>query len=219
MTPANIVGMAKLKELQVIAITDHNSCRNCGPAMELGDEAGILVIPGMELTTEEEVHVICLFESLPAAMEFDACVYQRLQKIVNNPNIFGKQLVVDKTEEIIDEEPYLLINATSISFDEVFSLVKEFHGIMIPAHIDKNSNSLLSNLGFIPNTSQFTCIEVKDLENIALIQKRNPYVNGCRVVSNSDAHNLWGLNEASNRIYVKEVTIQGVLKALTALFS
>lgn len=217
MTPANIIGMAKLKELRAIAITDHNSCRNCGPAMELGEEAGILVIPGMELTTEEEVHVICLFETLSDAMAFDSYVYQRLQKIVNNPMIFGNQFVVDAKEQVLSSEPYLLINATTISFDEVFSLVKEFHGIMIPAHIDKSSNSLLSNLGFIPVESQFTCVEVKELESLPIIQNQNPYVNQCRVISNSDAHNLWGLNEAIHRIYVKEVTTKEVLKALNLL--
>ena len=219
MTPANIIGMAKLKELRTIAITDHNSCRNCGPTMELGEEADILVIPGMELTTEEEVHVICLFETLPDALAFDAYVYQRLQKITNNQTIFGNQYIVDTKEQIVAEEPYLLINATTISFDEVFSLMKEFHGIMIPAHIDKSSNSLLSNLGFIPMESQFTCVEVKEIENIANIQKRNPYVNQCRVITNSDAHNLWGVNEAINSIYVKESTIKDVLKALTVLLN
>jgi PHP family Zn ribbon phosphoesterase len=219
MTPANIIGMAKLKELRAIAITDHNSCRNCGPAMDLGEEAGILVIPGMELTSEEEVHVICLFETLSDAMAFDAYVYQRLQKIANSPSIFGNQFVVDAEEEILSEEPYLMINATTISFNEVFSLVKEFHGIMIPAHIDKSSNSLLSNLGFIPMESQFTCVEVKELESIPNLRKQNPYLNQCRVITNSDAHNLWGLNEAIHSIYVKEVTTKEVLKALTILLN
>lgn len=219
MTPANIVGMAKLKDLKAIAITDHNSCRNCGPAMELGKEEGILVIPGMELTTQEEVHVICLFETLSVAMDFDNYVYQRLQKIVNNTAIFGNQFVVDKMEQIIMEEPYLLINASTISFDEVFSLVKEFHGIMIPAHIDKSSNSLLSNLGFIPMQSQFSCIEVKELERMDVLRVQNPYINQCTVISNSDAHNLWGINEAIHSIYVKELSIKEVFNSLTILLN
>jgi hypothetical protein len=108
-----------------------------------------------------------------------------------------------------------LINATTISFDEVYSLMGIFHGIMIPAHIDKSSNSVLSNLGFIPEDSQFTCVELKNLERLGLIQKANPYINRCRVISNSDAHNLWGLNEPEHRIHVKEITREEVLTALT----
>ena len=214
MTPANIIGMAQLKGLQVIAITDHNSCRNCAPAIGLGNEAGILVIPGMELTTKEEVHVVCLFLTLADALAFDHYVYQKLQKIENNTLIFGNQLVVDQEEQILEYEPYLLINATAIAFDEVASLVRSFHGIMIPAHIDKSSNSVLSNLGFIPEDSQFTCVEVKDLNNLSTIQVRNPYVNQCHVIHDSDAHNLGGINEAVNRISVNERSVKEVLAAL-----
>lgn len=215
MTPANIIGMAKLKELQVIAITDHNSCRNCGPAMELGDEAGILVIPGMELTTEEEVHVVCLFATLSDALSFDKYVYERLQKIDNHPTIFGNQLVVDKGEQLLEVEPYLLINATTIPFSEVYELMKQYHGIMIPAHIDKNSNSLLYNLGFIPEDSKFTCVEMKNAEMKSTLLKENPYLNECRIISNSDAHSLWVLNESVNRIRVNEITRSNILAALT----
>lgn len=214
MTPANIIGMAKLKELKAIAITDHNSCRNCAPAMDLGEEAGILVIPGMELTTEEEVHVICLFESLTDALSFDKFVYERLQKIENQPTIFGNQLVVNKEEQILQVEPYLMINATRISFLGVYELMKQFHGIMIPAHIDKNSNSLISNLGFVPEGSQFTCIELKELENLSNLQIVNPYLNECIAISNSDAHNLWGINEAYHSIQVKEITRENILHVL-----
>lgn len=87
MTPGNIVGMAMLKGLDVIAITDHNSCKNCQVAMKAGDEYGVLVIPGMELTTMEEVHVVCLFETWEEAMEFDGFVYDSLMNIQNEEDI------------------------------------------------------------------------------------------------------------------------------------
>lgn len=214
MTPANIVGMAKLKGLDVIALTDHNSCRNCAPAMQLGEENDILVIPGMELTTAEEVHVVCLFSELSDALNFDKYVYGKLIKIENNETIFGEQLVVDKDEQVLQHEPFLLINATEISFDEVFQLMQEFHGIMIPAHIDKNSNSLLSNLGFVPIQSHFTCVELKNLDKLHEIQRANPYILQCNVISNSDAHTLYDINEPIHHIFA-ERTRSGVLNALS----
>jgi len=146
MTPANIVMMAALKGLDVIAITDHNTCRNCKAAIEIGKKNNILVLPGMELTTSEEVHVICLFAELEDAMMFDSYVYERLIKVKNKESIFGNQLVVDEDELVLEREEYLLINATTIGFSDVYDVVTAYHGVMIPAHIDKSSNSVISNL-------------------------------------------------------------------------
>ena len=70
MTPYNLVNLSAIMGMEAIALTDHNSCQNCGAAMRAGEQAGITVIPGMELCTCEEVHVVCLFEELKAAEEF-----------------------------------------------------------------------------------------------------------------------------------------------------
>ena len=145
MTPANIAGMASLIGLDIIAVTDHNSCKNCPAVMEACKEYGITVIPGMELTTSEEVHVVCLFESLTDAMAFDSYVSSQLIPFPNKKEIFGNQFLLNSRDELIGEEKNLLINATNISFDEVYELTKAYHGVMIPAHIDKNSTSLKKN--------------------------------------------------------------------------
>ncbi len=216
MTPANIVGMAKLIGLDVIALTDHNSCRNCPSIMHYGKESGLLVIPGMELTTMEEVHVLCLFKTLKDAMNFDAYVYERLQKIPNNESIFGNQFLMNEKDEIVGTEPYLLINATNISFEYVYDIVADFHGIIIPAHLDKTTTSLLSNLGFIPEDSKFTCAEVKDLSKLKTLKEKNPYLEKCRVVSNSDAHGLSQMQEATNYITTQERSISSFLDALVS---
>ena len=136
MTPANLVGMAAVKGLDVIALTDHNSCANCPAAMYHGENYGVTVIPGMELTTEEEVHVICLFARLEDALAFDRLVYERLMPVPNREEIFGKQQVMNEKDEVTGTKEYLLINATSISFDEVFPLVRSYGGIAYPAHVD-----------------------------------------------------------------------------------
>ena len=214
MTPANIISMANLKNLDVIAVTDHNTCRNCPSVMAHGKEQGVIVIPGMELCTQEEVHVLCLFPSLLDALDFDAYVYEGLIKIENQENIFGRQQIYDENDRCVGIEPNLLINATMISYDELEGLIRKFHGIYIPAHIDKNANGLLSNLGFIPPTSKFSWAEVKDISKIEELRRSNSYLKQCGIITNSDAHSLGLINEALNYLTVKERSLEGVLEAL-----
>ena len=214
MTPANIVGMAALKELDVIALTDHNSCKNCPAFMKLAENYGVIGIPGMELCTEEEVHVVCLFPTLEDAMSFDDYVYSKLIPFPNNEGIFGKQQICNEEDEVIGKEPYLLINAVKISFDRVYDVVAEYHGVMIPAHIDKNANSLLSNLGFIPPDAKFSCAELKDLDKLEELKETNPYLNKCKIISNSDAHYLEYINEAVHYLHSESRNISDILKAL-----
>lgn len=214
MTPGNIVGMAAVKGLDVIAVTDHNSCRNCGAAMAIGQQYGVLVIPGMELTTEEEVHVVCLFPTLEQARDFDAYVYGKLQRIPNKPEIFGHQILMDEEDRVVGEEEYLLINATNIGFEEVYGLVEQYGGVMIPAHVDKNANSLIANLGFIPPDSRFVCAEIKDPEKIPGMKEQHPYLKGCRIISDSDAHYLEHIQEPVQFLEVEEKSVQAVLRAL-----
>ncbi len=217
MTPGNIVGMAVIKQLDVIALTDHNSCKNCPAFLKIANAFGMTAIPGMELCTSEEVHVICLFPSLKEAMGFDGYVYNRLIPFPNDENIFGKQEIYNEQDEVVGREPNLLINATNISFEQVYDLVLKYRGIMIPAHIDKSTNSLLSNLGFIPPDSKFSCVELKDLSKLHALKDSNPYLNKCKIVSNSDAHYLEHINEPVNYIYAESREVPHILKALRTI--
>lgn len=215
MTPGNIVGMAAIKGLDVIAVTDHNSCKNCPAVMKLAAQYGILAIPGMELTTAEEVHAVCLFPELSAALDFDRFVYEKLIKFPNREDIFGKQQIMNEEDIFIGTEPNLLINSTSLSFDELWDIVAgQYGGIMIPAHIDKNANSLLSNLGFVPPESQFRTVELHDMEKLSKLQKSNPYLTQCRTICNSDAHYLEHIHEAEYTMAVKERSAAGVIAYL-----
>lgn len=214
MTPANIVGMAAVKQLDVIALTDHNSCKNCAPFMEMADTYDIIAIPGMELCTAEEVHVLCLFPDLYAASDFDRCVYDKMLQIPNKPDIFGEQLLYNNKDEIIGSEPNLLICSTSIGFDDVYDLVSDHQGVMIPAHIDKSANSLLANLGFVPPDSRFTCVELKDLSKLHELSNSNPYLEHCQILCNSDAHYLEHISEPEQTITAKSNQIKDILSAL-----
>lgn len=214
MLPSNIVGMAALKGLDVIAVTDHCSCKNCPAVEKLAAAYGIVALFGMELTTQEEVHVLCLFDNVTAAMDFGELVRSYYQPILNDPEIFGKQQVVNEDDEIIGEEETLLINATDIRFDEVFGLTEKYGGVMIPAHIEKKANSLLSNLGFVPEDSRFPCFEMKHIGYLDELREKHPYLKKCRVITNSDAHYLEYINEPVNFIEARERTAQAVLEAL-----
>lgn len=214
-TPGNIVGMAVVKGLDVIALTDHNTCKNCEAAMAIGKEYGITVIPGMELTTSEEVHVLCLFHTLEDAMGFDAYVEPRILQIPNDPKVFGDQFICDENDEVKGTVPTLLISATDISFDRVDDVIKPFNGVMIPAHVDANSFSLTSNLGFVPPDTNFKCFELQKMENLHKLQDANPYLKDCNVVKDSDAHYLEHISEAVNTIYAESNSIDDVLAALT----
>ena len=214
MIPSNIVGMAMLKQLDVIAVTDHCSCLNCPAVAKLAAAYGITALFGMELTTEEEVHVLCLFDELEKAMDFGSYVRTQYLDIMNVPEIFGEQLIMDEDDNIIGKEDTLLINATQIGFEQVFGLTEKYGGVMIPAHVEKKANSLLANLGAVPEDSRFTCFEMKHIGYREQISEQHPYFRNCRMITNSDAHYLENINEPVNFLEADENTAAAVLRAL-----
>ena len=160
MTPNNLVGMAALSGCQVIAVTDHNSCKNAGAVMRAGEEAGLLVLPGMELCTAEEAHVVCLFETLEGAMAFDGYVYDHMPHVKNKPEIFGQQRILDENDELVGLEENLLLVSSFIGVNEVLALAESFGGVAFPAHVDRDSYSVLASLGAIPPEAGFAAAEV-----------------------------------------------------------
>lgn len=214
MTPGNIVGMSAIKGLDIIAVTDHNSCKNCPAVLKLAKEYGMIALPGMELTTMEEVHALCLFSELEDALRFSEYVSDKLMKIPNDESAFGKQEICDEEDRVIGTEPYLLINATEISFDDLGRLMKEYRGIYLPAHLDKNSNSLISNLGFISPDADFAVAELADMGKLEELSGANPYLKGCNIVTDSDAHELGRINEAVNFLSCENRSREAVIKAL-----
>ena len=162
MTPANIAGMAMLGGMDVAALTDHNSCGNC-PAFFCACEAhGVVPVAGMELTTAEEIHLVCLFPTLETAMAFDAAVRPYRMQRKNRPEIFGNQILMDTRDAAAGEESLLLILATALPLERAVRLVRSYGGAAYPAHIDRESNGILAILGAIPETPAFETLEVAD---------------------------------------------------------
>lgn len=190
MTPANIAGMASLNGLRVAALTDHNSCLNCPAFFTACRFYGVVPIAGMELTTSEEIHVVCLFDELETALEFDRFVADCRMKIPNRVEIFGEQLIMDEDDRTVGQVDELLILATSLDLASAVSAVRRFGGVAFPAHIDKQSNSLIGVLGDIPETPAFTAFEMHDVARMDEFRSRYPALSGRPILIDSDAHAL-----------------------------
>ena len=196
-TPNNIAGMAYLSGIKIVALTDHNSAKNCPAFFEAAKRYGIIPIAGMELTTSEDIHLVCLFEDINSALNFDQYLQQRRVLIKNRTDIFGDQLILDGEDEVIGNEEHLLPNATTISLDEAPELVKSYGGICYPAHIDRDANGIIAILGTIPPTPVFSCFEVRDADTITEYKEKYGLSNKL-FVANSDSHYLTDINETNN---------------------
>lgn len=198
MTPNNIAGMAALKGLQIVALTDHNSCKNCPAFFEACKRHGIIAVAGMELSTAEDIHLVCLFERLEDAMEFDKEVHEHLVKIPNKPLIFGDQLILDGEDEPIGTEDLLLISATDLWMSQAIKLANSYGAHVHPAHIDRESNGIISVLGDIPEEYGFKCVEYNGVDRIDEIKSNYSVVKKAKHIVSSDAHHLWDINEADH---------------------
>ena len=190
MTPNNIAGMGMLSGYQVLALTDHNTCKNCPAFFEACRNVGIVPIAGMELTTAEDIHMVCLFPTLESAMEFDAFVDTHRMKIKNRPDIFGDQIIMNAEDEEIGRDEYLLIPATDLDIDTAAREVYARGGAAYPAHVDKQSNGIIAILGDIPPIPQFFAAEFHNPEKIEEYRQRYPILKGLVTVADSDAHRL-----------------------------
>lgn len=216
MTPFNMVNMAKLLNLDIIALTDHNSCLNCTAAVKLGEMLGVTVIPGMELCTAEEIHIVCLLPSTEKALEFSTYVRERIPPVINREEIFGEQLILSEEDKILGKEELLLTTASSIGIYEVPALIKEFGGAAFPAHINRSSYSVISSLGEITDDMGFLCAELtRDADAEEYIRKF-PALSHMKIFYNSDAHYLENMNLNPKHIELAEPSAEAVIEYINS---
>ena len=211
MTPNNIVNMCVLNGLDVIAITDHNSCKNCRALVEAGKKANLLVIPGMEICTNEEIHVVCLFETVNDAENFSEYVYSNMPLVPHRPDIFGEQVIMDSTDKEIGKEPYLLLNATSISVNDILEITNKYNGTALPAHIDRNSYSVISSLGDIPPETRFKTVEISVKGDIEKMETLYPSIKNMLVLTNSDSHYLETLISENHSLEIDTLSAKAII--------
>lgn len=212
MTPCNVVGMSMLKGLDVIAVTDHNSCGNVRAVMSASAKmGGPLVIPGMELETAENVHLVCLFESASAAETFADAIYPYLPMIENKVEIYGEQLRLDAEDEVVGEEKKLLVNATTLPLLQAIAIAKKFGAVVYPAHIDREANGILAIFGEVPESAHFHTVEfstnaAKDLQKA--------YGTTYNITYGSDAHYLENISEREHALETPCLSIQDILHVI-----
>lgn len=213
MTPNNIVNMAKLKGLDVISVTDHNMVLNLPACQKVADEVGLLLVPGIEVQTKEDVHCLGYFPSLEAAMSFGEALEEYRLKLPNKPDRFGYQRVLDENDEVIDEVAFSLLLSLTLSMEKFFEMVNAYGGVAMPAHIDRESNSVITNLGFIPPALDINSIEVSLRESGMNMMKKD-FVKDYLVIRNSDAHHLWDISEPERSMEVEDKSIASVISYL-----
>lgn len=218
MTPNNIVNMMALLGCDIFAITDHNSCKNAPAIMKVAESLGITAIPGMELCTSEEAHIVCLFDNIDSAMEFDSYVYEKIPPIKNRGEIFGVQNILDQEDNVICQEDRLLLTATSISAEEVVELVNSFGGVAFPSHVDKDSYSLIASLGTIPREYNFKSMEITKRTDEKDFFSTYPELKDYKIFRNSDAHYLENISEDFGKIELPSLDIKEVVAYLKEFY-
>lgn len=205
MTPNNLMHMAALKGLDIVAVADHNCARNLPAMREVGLACGVCLLPAMELCTREEVHLLSYFPTVEKALAFSEVVYGHLPGIENRPEIFGEQQVMNAEDEVTGTVSKLLIQALDLPLDRLVVMIRAAGGAAVPAHINRGSNGLLNALGFMPPDAGFAAVEVS--RGLPLpVRGMGHY----RQMHSSDAHRLEDIFEREEFMELPERSEQAL---------
>jgi len=215
MIPPLIVQAVLDRGLNLIAITDHNAADNVAAVIQAAADTGLHVLPGMELQTQEDVHVLCLFDTLEQLGELQALVDNNLPNIQNNIEYFGEQFVVDRSGEFIRRKKQLLITATHLSIERAYQAVTDIGGLFIPAHVNRQGFGLLYHLGFVPPDLPLDALEISRHISPEKALKEFPQIKGYPLIQSGDVHYLDDLLGV-NRFFIEKPTIAELKMALKA---
>ena len=211
MSPTRILTAAKKKDIDIIGVCDHNSAENALAVMNAAKRMNISVFPGMEVTSQEEVHVVALFGEIENALKLQEYVYENLPG-ENDENAFGMQVIVNEEEEVLGSNNKLLIGATTIPLEKILQIIHSLNGIAIASHIDRESFSIISQLGFIPDNLEFDALEISP--SITREEAKKRYSDNYPITCSSDAHYPEDIGQAFTSFLIKDGTFAEVKKAL-----
>lgn len=215
MSPRKIVATAFERKLDIIAITDHNSSENVIATISLAHKKPLTVFAGMEVTSEEEAHLIALFDNIEYMEQFQELVYDNLLSFTIDKRTIDNQVIVNENDEVEGFNDHLLLGATSLSFQQLVEEVHRLDGLAIASHVDKESFSIIAQLGFIPEDLQLDALEISSFmtmdEAMALIADANRFP----LVKFSDAHYLGDIGKQRTHFLIDKPTIQELKLALT----
>jgi PHP family Zn ribbon phosphoesterase len=190
MIPPLIVQTAVEHGIQLIAITDHNASENVPAVIKAAEGLNLAVLPGMELQTEEEVHSLCLFDTMAQLEQLQKLVDEKLPGLKNNADFFGEQFIVDETGDFIKRKEQLLITSTSLSLNEAYQFVTNLGGLFIPAHINRQAFGLIYHLGFIPEDIPWDALELSRHITPKEAIAANPQLKDIPLIQRGDVHYL-----------------------------
>ncbi|MDI6824486.1 MAG: PHP domain-containing protein [Bacillota bacterium] len=207
MSPWRVVAAAQVAGLDLIAVTDHNSCRQVRAVVEVGKMADLAVLPGMEVQTREDVHLVCLFDTVEQAESWGEEVYEHLPARRNPEQAFGKQLLFDTCDRLMGKEERLLLTACDLGVEQVVARVTALGGVVVPAHVDRQAYGLVYTLGFLPPGLDLLAAEISGREAEDAVRARFPQLGGIRLYAASDAHRLEEIGLHPSFLYLREPTV------------
>lgn len=213
MIPPLIVAEAIDRGIHLIAITDHNASANIEAVQKAAKGMDLVVLPGMELQTAEEVHVLCLFDRFEQIEALQEVIDSSLPNLENNPDFFGEQFIVDETGDFIRREHRLLLVSASLTLSEAWKKVNELEGLLIPAHVDRKAFGLISSLGFVPTDIPIEILEISMQLNPDQAVKKYPQIAGYPLIQSGDVHYLADFLGA-NEMLIEAPTISEIRKAI-----
>jgi 3',5'-nucleoside bisphosphate phosphatase len=213
MIPPLIVEYALDLGINLIAITDHNSSANIEAVQKAALNTPLHVLPGMEIQTREEVHSLCLFDTLEQIMLLQKLVSETLPVIENDPEHFGEQFVVDETGDFIRREDQLLLVSTSLSINDAWKVVTDLGGLFIPAHVNRKAFGLLESLGLVPTDIQIEALEISKHINSVDAVKQFPQIKGYPLIQDGDVHRLDEFN-GKMTLFLEKPSIEEIRMAI-----
>ena len=209
MAPSFIVERARQQGLDLLAVTDHNSAENVAAVVEAARGSGLRVLPGMEVETREEVHVLTLFEEVEQVLRWQRVVYAHLPDLPNEESVFGVQVIVNAEDKPVRKEARRLLMATELSVQTVVEEVVRLGGICVAAHVDRPSYSLIQTLGFVPPDLDLAALELS--RNVSAPEYASRMgLSAYGIVQSSDAHNLDDLGVVHTEFRVAAPTLDEI---------
>ena len=213
MSPKRIVKRAKLKGLDMIGICDHNSAENVACTKKVGEKEGLAVIGGIEVTSQEEVHILAFFDEDKGLFELADLIYENLPGI-NDERVFGEQIVVNEDDEVLSFNKRLLIGATVLPLHQIVDRIHSLSGLAIASHIDRDSFSIIGQLGFVPDGLELDGLEVSPRLSLKKAQLEFGQAFNFPLVTFSDAHTLEDVGQSVTCLLIEEANIKEIRKAL-----
>ncbi|MCB5251306.1 MAG: PHP domain-containing protein [Candidatus Cloacimonadales bacterium] len=217
MSPQTIVDKLIEHKIDIFSITDHNSMKNFDTYYEKAVENNLICIMGIEVQTQEEIHLLAFFDSHEDGYAFSRELYDSLLPIQNDPEFFGDQVIIGVNDEILGFEEKALINSSIWSMDEAYAKVEEFNGFCYPAHEDASSFSIIAQLGFIPQHPNFQAIGISAKCNKEKLFTKYPNLKNYTLIRSSDAHYPQDIASGFSKFFINEPTVDEIKKACSGI--